>query len=129
MIHQLRHLRAGGAVALVFMALALLPAAARAEALGFRNDTTAPIIVQGASMVQGGVQRDRPHLLQKNEACRIVLPGNKLITIYNAKMPNQVLFQTTIPAAAEDQFFSVCLDPIQKKVVIQPVERVKPGPR
>ena len=125
---MIRHLRGLGTLTwslAAFLVLTVLPAASHAETLAFRNDTGAPIIVQAACVVQGGVQRDRPHLLQPNEACRIGLSGNKLITVYNPKMPNQVLFQTTIPAGNDDLYFSLRYDQAQGKVVL---ERVKPPP-
>lgn len=117
-----RGFRASGRGFLALLAWGLLPDLADAEVLAFRNDTGAPIVVQGACFAQGTVQRDRPYRLQPGEACRINLPGNKLITMYNARMPNQVLFKTTIPAGPEDLYFSVRLDP-QGKVCI---ERIKP---
>jgi hypothetical protein len=101
----------------------LLPALASAEVLAFRNDTNSPIVVQGACTVQGNVRRDRPQLLQPTEACRVALPGNKLITIYSAQMPNQILLQTTITAGPEDLYLSVRFDPVKGKVIL---ERVKP---
>jgi hypothetical protein len=128
MSHLLRGFRFAGLGAAALVALGLLPTLASAEVLAFRNDTTAPIIVQGACIVRNSVKRDRPYLLQPTESCRISLPGNKLITVYNPKMPNQVLYQTTIPANPNTKpdevlFFSVRYDPVQGKVTI---ERVRP---
>jgi hypothetical protein len=122
----LRGFRFVGPGAAALLALALLPALAGAETLHFRNDTPMPIVMQGACVVQGKVQRDRPQPLRPTEACRIALPGNKLITIYDPSMPNRILFQATIPAGPEDLYFSVRQDPLQGKVII---ERVKPPNR
>lgn len=103
--------------------MVLAPTLASAETLTFRNDTNTPIVVQAAHQVQGNVQRDRPQQLQPTEGCRITLPGTKLITIYNAKMPNHVLHQATFPAGTEDLYFSIRFDTARGKVI---VERVKP---
>lgn len=116
-------LRAFGVRLASLAALLVMPAFAAAEALAFRNDTSFAVVVQAAHQVQGNVQRDRPHLLQPNEGCRIVLPGTKLISIYNARMPNHVLHQATFPAGTEDLYFSIRFDAAQGKVII---ERVKP---
>jgi hypothetical protein len=122
MMPHLRGYRATGSGVLAFLALGLLPGSVFAEVLAFRNDTGTPIVVQGACIVQGTVQRDRPHPLAPNESCRITLPGNKLITIYDPRMPNQILFKGNYPAGTEDLYFSVRLDPTRSKVI---VERVK----
>jgi hypothetical protein len=66
-------------------------------------------------------------LLKPGEACRIILPGNKLITIYNARLPNQVLHQTTIPASPEDLAFIIRFHPVHGRVIIEPVP--PPPPR
>lgn len=128
MIHHLRGCRFSGLSVGALLALAFLPTTVLAQpAVHFRNDTGVPITVQAAfSVPGGGVQRDRAYNLQNTEGCRIVLPGTKLITIYNPKMPNQVLSQTSIPANPEDLYFSVQFDSAQNKVGIV---KVKPPPR
>jgi hypothetical protein len=115
-----------GSVPAALGAVALLPALAGAETLTFRNDTNSSVVLQAACVVQSQgqktVQRDRPALLQKGESCRVQLPGNKLITLYNPQMPNQVLAQFSIPAGNEDLHFSIRQDP-QGRITI---ERTKP---
>jgi hypothetical protein len=103
-----------------------LPTLARAEVLTFRNDTGQPIVLQAAATQRGAVQRDRPNPLKPTETCRVNLPGNKLITIYDPRMPNQVLFQTTVPAGSEDLSFSVRLE--KGKVTIEQVKQPGRGP-
>jgi hypothetical protein len=51
----------------------------------------------------------------------IVLPGNKIITISEAKVPNRVLFQGVIPAGTDDQVFSIKVDGTRLKL-----EKVRP---
>jgi hypothetical protein len=102
---RLHRIRFAVLVSLVF--LIGLPAAARAEDLCFRNDTGVPIIVQGACQVKGKVVTGRPNLVQPGDRVRINLPGNKLITIRDARAPGTVVHRETIPAAAQDRFIII----------------------
>jgi hypothetical protein len=85
----------------------VLPASLRAETLTFRNDTNAPVVIQGSYVDRGTVRRDTPQLVQPGASVRVVLPGNKLITVYDARLPNRTLFQDTIQAGNADQSFSL----------------------
>jgi hypothetical protein len=86
--------------------LLLVPAVLRAETLVIRNDTSATVVVQGAYVDRGVVRRDRPVLLSAGTTCNVVLPGNKLITVYDGK-GIRTLFQGTIPASRVDVYYSV----------------------
>jgi hypothetical protein len=103
---------------------ALLPAGLRAETLVFRNDTNAPLVIQGACVINGRLRHDQPIAMAPGAVARIVLPGNKLITVYHAKLPNRILFQGTIQEGKEDLFFSMQPDPVIGKVKM---EQMKPG--
>jgi hypothetical protein len=84
---------------------------APAEVLQFRNETTSTVVIQGSCVVRGALVRDRPYLLNAGDKSPdIVLPGNKIITISEAKVPNRVLFQGVIPAGADDQAFNILPD-------------------
>src|SRR5437868_14099796 len=101
-----------GAGLLAVLMAGLLPAAAHAEALVFRNETNGPIIVQAACVIRGALHRDRPYLLQSGAATPgIVMPGNKLITIYDGQNPNVVIYKGTIPGGPADAVFGVSPDP------------------
>ena len=114
-----------GLVALLMAAPA--PAGARAEELLFRNETNSPIIVQAACVVRGVLRRDRPYLLKPGDVTpAIVLPGNKLITIYDGLNTNHVIFQGAIPGGLGNQAFSVGVDPTGG-VVVAP-KAMPPGP-
>lgn len=106
--------------------MSLFPADARAEALLFRNDTKSPIIVQAACVVRGVLRRDRPYLLKPGDSTPgVILPGNKLITIYDGLRPNKVIFKGAIPGGPTDQAFTVDPDPTGG-VMLGPL--VVPGP-
>jgi hypothetical protein len=109
----------------VLAVFALLPAGLRAETLVFRNDTNAPLVIQGACVVNGRLRHDQPIAMAPGATARIVLPGNKLITVYHAKLPNRILFQGTIQEGKEDLYFSMQPDPVIGKVKM---EQMKPGP-
>ena len=86
----------------------VLPAVASAEDLYFRNDTNVPIIIQGSIFTKPGkVVNDRPNLVQPGAKVQVRLPGNKIITIREARAPNRVLHQATIPGGMEDQYIIV----------------------
>jgi hypothetical protein len=104
--------------------LALLPAGLRAETLVFRNDTNAPLVIQGACVVNGRLRHDQPIAMAPGATARIVLPGNKLITVYHAKLPNRILFQGTIQEGKDDRYFLMEPVPAVGKV---DMKEVKPG--
>jgi hypothetical protein len=103
-----------GKLGVGFMAVllvCLLPAATHAEALAFRNETNGPIIVQAACVIRGALRRDRPYLLRPGDSTPgIVLPGNKLITVYDGLNPNVVIFKGAIPGGPADAAFGVSPD-------------------
>jgi hypothetical protein len=101
-----------GAALVAVLVVGMVPAGAHAEALVFRNETNGPIIVQAACVVRGVLRRGRPILLKPGDATPgIVMPGNKLITVYDGTNPNHVVFQGTVPGGPADQLFGVGLDP------------------
>jgi hypothetical protein len=81
--------------------------------LGFRNDTTAPIIVRGVSIINRVARQGPPHVLQPGQECWDVMisQGNKLILVADAKQPTRVLLQQTVNYVAGTLFFSIQSDP------------------
>lgn len=94
----------------------------RAETLVIRNETKAPLTLQAASVIKGVLRPQRPILLQPGGFARIVLPGNKLICIYDARLPNRTLFQGTIEASPIDQGFAIQPDKVPGTVTLEPVK-------
>jgi hypothetical protein len=103
-----------GVAALAALAGAWLPTTANAEVLTFRNDTKMALVVQGACIINGKVRRDQPVLVQPGASARVVLPGTKQITVFNAQPPNLPLFQDSLPGGNDDLYFSMQLDPVGK---------------
>jgi hypothetical protein len=99
--------------------VALLPAVGAAETLTFQNDTKAALVIQGACIVRGQLRSDQPITMLPGGKARINLPGNKLITIYHARLPNRPLYQGTIQGGNDDQFFSIQPDPVLGRVKLE----------
>jgi hypothetical protein len=103
---------------LTLLALTLLPAALRAETIIIQNTTPVPIVVQATSIVGKQVNRAAPAMLKPNDATPgIQLPGNKVITIYDAKTPNKVLYQGVVPGGNNDLNLGIVCDPKTGKIV------------
>jgi hypothetical protein len=109
-------------LSVVMLTLAIGLPAANAEVLIFRNDTKSPLVVQAACLVNGKVRRDQPMLVQPGGLTRVALPGNKQITVFDARPPNTTLFQGTLPASLEDQLYSMQADPTAPVVRMLPIK-------
>jgi hypothetical protein len=104
------------------------PAGARAENLVFRNDCSAPVVVQAVVVFRGAIRRDKPYLLNPGDMTPpIAFPGDKVINVYEARVPNRILFQGAIPASRKDLFFSVLPDVLPGRVRLE-LRRMPPPP-
>ena len=93
------------------LGLTVLPSAATAGSLGFRNDTDGPVIVQGMSIIRGKIYAGKRHVLQPGDVGwdHIVAQGNKLVVVADAKQPTKTLYQGTIQFLGNTQFYSIKL--------------------
>jgi hypothetical protein len=100
------------AIIAAFIVATAWPGALQAAWLGFRNDLSAPVVIQTVTVVNG-VARERPRilLLGPGEVSidPVIQPVHKLIVISDAKT-KRVLFQETL-AVTNDLFFSVQSSP------------------
>jgi hypothetical protein len=111
MISNLCKLGNLGPALLAVLIAGALPAAGRAEALTFRNDTNGPVIVQAAISVRGMMKPGRPYLLNAGDSTPpIVGPGDKLITVFDGKNPNVIICQEKVMASPGDKAFNVAPD-------------------
>ncbi len=87
---------------------AAAPGAAEAGWVGFRNETTVPVVVQIGHVTANRVQQGKPLLLHPGNVTweRVLQPGNKVITIYEPAQ-RRVLFQGPLLYAGNDLFFAV----------------------
>ena len=114
---------------LAMLVVALLPALVHAETIIVQNTLPLPIVVQASSIVRGQVNRAAPAMLQPTDATPgIQLPGNKVITIYDAKTPNKVLYQGVIPAGNADLNLGIVIDPKTGKLKLEPLPAPTPPP-
>jgi hypothetical protein len=112
---------------LVLLAAALAPAEGRAQAIVMRNDTPMAVVVNMSSVYQGKLFRVRPQLLSPKAASTpLSLPGNKVVTIFDARFPTRSLFQGTIPASPSNLAFSIQPDLPAPRLKLQQVSL--PGP-
>jgi hypothetical protein len=110
---------------LAMLVVVAIPAALHAETIVIENTTAVPIVVQASSIVKGQVNRGAPAMLKPGDSTPgIQLPGNKVITIYDAKTPNKVLFQGVIPAGNNDLNLGILIDPKTGKIA--KLEKVAP---
>jgi hypothetical protein len=107
MTRRLRGILKRGAFLIALALPLVLPGQLLAETVVFCNDTKIGVVVQVATVVRGGVRRSPPYTLGPGEKVSVVLPGNKLVSVYDAKLPNRQLFQGTVPAAALDGTYSI----------------------
>ena len=87
-----------------------MPAPAEAGWLGFRNETNSNVVVQISHVAAPNrIQHGQPQLLLQGNLARerILQPGTKLITIYDATQPKRILFQGQLPYAGQDLFFAI----------------------
>jgi hypothetical protein len=96
------------------------PEMIRAETLLIRNETDVPLTVQAACVIDGMVRPQRPVLLQPGGVTRVSLPGNKLVNVYDSRLPNRSLFQGTVEASKQDQAFAIVADGPSGKVKLEP---------
>jgi len=90
------------------------------ESLVFQNQTNMPVVIQAACIIQGMLTRDRPHLLKPGDVSpEIRLPGNKMITVYDPRTPNRILFQRAIPASTVNQRYRIIPDLPPPRVTIE----------
>lgn len=109
--------------------LCLAPTGASAQSYNFRNECNAPVVVQAVAVVRGVVRRDRPHLIKPGDATPAIPSiGDTVITVYDAKVPNRVLFQGALPMTARNLFFGITPDALPGRVQMEPRKPPPPPP-
>ena len=107
MTRRWRGLLRMGAVLLALALALVLPAQGLAETVEIVNKTNGTIVVQAAAVVKGAVRRGTPTTLGPGDKMTITVPGNKLINVYDARFPNRMLYQGTIPASPTDGSYMI----------------------
>lgn len=125
MIRQSHGLWKRGAILIALALPFVLPTQGLAEDLLFVNDTKATLVLQVATVVRGTVRRGAPITLVAGDKTKISVPGNKLINLYDARFPNRMLFQGTLPSALENAVYSITQPDLRVPKV--KVEKAKPA--
>ena len=111
MVGNLSKLGNVGPALLAVLIVGAAPAAGRAEALTFRNDTNGPVIVQAAISVRGAMKAGRPYLLNPGDSTPgIVMAGDKVIFVFDPKNPNVPICQVPVAGTPGDKAFNVAPD-------------------
>lgn len=95
--------------ALTLTILAALPAKCEAAGIAFTNKLDSPIIIQGASYVNGMLQKSPQFVVFPNKTGYDynLLQGFRQITIYDANRPNVILLRKTVTFVGQDMLFFV----------------------
>jgi hypothetical protein len=117
-----------GRFGLALLGIALIPLAANAAWLGYKNNTGSIVVIQAADLVviNGQVKTGRPgkaHTLYPGEVAwdPIAAPGSRMISIYDPKQNNRVIHQDRIDCNKNDIFLSL-------QMVQPPAVRGQPQP-
>jgi hypothetical protein len=104
-----RQKRSAGWAAGALLAVALLPGVAQAQngAVVLRNDTDITVIVSVSSVAGGRIVRAKPQFLKPKLSLPFVLPGNKAVTLYDARSPTRALYSGVIPASPLNLSYSI----------------------
>jgi hypothetical protein len=101
---------------LAVLATVVVPSAADAAWLGYKNNTTAVVVIQAADVVvvNGQVKQIRPgkaHALYPGEVAwdPITAPGPRLISVYDPKLNNRLVYQDRVDCNKNDIFLSLQL--------------------
>ena len=95
-----------------FIALLASPTSAQQHGggIGFRNDLNTPVLVEGASVVNGMLRRGQPIRIAPGQMCWDcnVNPGLRYVTIYDANQPTRILYRDPpIPFQGRDLLYGV----------------------
>jgi hypothetical protein len=99
---------------LALLVLWLLPAGSFASepAVVFRNETPMAVRCELCCVIRGVPQRSRPYQLYSGEATPpLPLAGSVLVTISDARNPNRILYQGSLPVTNGEQWYSIVPDP------------------
>jgi hypothetical protein len=117
-----------GGFGLALLGVALIPAFADAAWLGYKNNTNGIVVIQATDLVvvNGQVKTGRPgkaHTLYPGEVAwdPIAAPGSRMISIYDPKQNNRLLYQDRVDCNKNDIFLSL-------QMVQPPAVRGQPQP-
>jgi hypothetical protein len=96
-------------------AVLLANAPAKAETVYIKNDTEATIVINVSTIVGGKVVREKPIVVGPGKTGVIMVPGNKVVQISDAKTA-RTYFDGTLPASRTDQSYVLEMDGTKMKL-------------
>src|SRR5438067_3198527 len=82
---------------------------AKAETVYIKNDTEVAVVVNVSTVVAGKVVRDRPVLIAPGKTGVILVPGNRVVQVSDAKL-QRPLYNGIIPADTSDVHYLLKMD-------------------
>jgi hypothetical protein len=109
MVRKVEHGQAFCALALACLAALFLPAFADAAWLGYRNDTTVPVVIQSATIVNNQLRWGKPHSLFPGEIAwdAVPSPGGRIVGVFDPKKNNLPVYQEAVTVGSTDIFLSL----------------------
>lgn len=103
-------------VLLVLATATLGQAQGQKAGIGFKNLTSDPVLVQGKTYVNGMYWPGKQLVIFPNKTAwdTNVVPGNRIVCVYDANQPNRKLAERTIPFFGRDVFCTINVDPAGK---------------
>ncbi len=94
----------------VLLLLALMPGKIHASGVGFQNRLQMPVLIQGASNINGMIRRGQPIVLLPGRTGidPNVPSGLRQISVYDATQPSQLLLRQVVPVPVnQNLYFSI----------------------
>ncbi len=112
---------------MVLLLLPLAPAWGQTESIVLRNESQTAVQIHVTVVFQGQARQIRPVLLNpRATAPALIARGDKIITLYDARIPTRSLLKVTIQSSSTNQTYSIQPDLIPPKLKLVPV--ANPGP-
>ena len=122
-LNRQSYYRAIRAFGLVWVAALAMPSFANAASwLGYKNDTSSPVIIQTAIIVNNQLRWQKPHSLFPGEVAwdAIPAPGGRIIGVFDPKQNNQLIYKEGVTIGVADIFLSL-------QMVVPPTPRGQPA--
>lgn len=109
----------------------LAPAISHAAWLGYKNNTSVPVVIQSAVVVNNQLRWGKPHTLFPGEVAwdAVTAPGARVVGVYDPKQNNRLVYQENIIVGNADIVLSlqiVAPQPMPGRPVQQPQLRFVP---
>ena len=106
---------------LAVLIVCLTPAVLPAQSMTFRNECRVPVVVQTYTRVGGALKRDRSVSLRPTEVSgKIGLDEDKLVIIYDGRVPNRILYRDGLRASKRPLYLGIVPDGAALKVKLMP---------